>query len=201
MPKNNNQKKEASQTSEIIKTGMVLFAITAVAALALAVINTITAPIIQVNNIEKTNVSMKNVMQTAEKFEKIELSEDTDKIITEIYNAVDSDGNTVGACVCVSPNGYGGAIDMVVGVGNDGKVTGVDIINQSETAGLGSKSTEPEFKDQYIGKGTITKVVKAGAKEDEINAISSATITSKAVTTGVNTAVAVAEELLSKEDK
>jgi len=193
--------KENNQTKSIIKTGLILFAITAIAALALALLNSVTAPIIEANNIEKTNAAMKNVMSAASDFEKLEDVGEVDKIVSDVYSAKDSGGKVVGVCVSVSPNGYGGAIDMIVGVGADGKVTGVDIINQSETAGLGSNATKPEFREQYVGKGTISKVVKTGAKEDEIDAITSATITSKAVTNGVNSAVAAAESVLAKEVK
>ena len=193
-----------NNASSIIKTGLILFAITAVAALALAVVNNVTYPIIDKNNIEKTNMSMENVMKTAVEFIPTENDGQSDKTVSEIYTAKDDEGNVIGVCVCVSPNGYGGAIDMVVGVDKDSKVTGVDIINQSETAGLGANAVKPEFKDQYIGKSKISKVVKNNVtdkKDDEINAISSATITSKAVTSGVNTAIETAERIMAKEVK
>lgn len=190
-----------SKAKSIIKTGLILFAITAVSALLLAVVNGVTAPIIESNSIEKTNASMRSVFNDAKDFVPVERDADTDKTVTGIYAAKDESTATIGACICVSPNGYGGAIDMVVGVGADGKVTGVDIISQSETAGLGAKAVEEDFRAQYVGKGTVSKVVKSGAKADEINAITSATITSKAVTAGVNTAVAEAERVLAKEGK
>lgn len=194
---------ENSKTSNtgvtVIKTGLILFVITAAAAFALAVVNSITAPVIAINNTEKTNQSMENVLPTASEFIGVESSGDIDKTVTEIYKATDDSGETIGVCVCVSPNGYGGAIDMVVGVDLEGKVTGVDIINQSETAGLGARSVEPEFRNQYVGKGIISKVVKIDAKADEIQAISSATITSKAVTAGVNTAIESAEKIIKGE--
>jgi electron transport complex protein RnfG len=182
------------EKSRILKTGATLCAITAVAALLLAVVNSVTAPIIAENTAEKTQAAMKNVMSDAQSFDIAEFSpSDSTEDVTEVYAAKKADGSVAGYCVSVSPNGYGGAIDMIVGIGSDFKVTGVDIISQSETAGLGAKSTEPEFRDQYVGKGTIDKVVKSGAAENEINAISSATITSKAVTKGVNEAISAAE--------
>lgn len=192
-----------SKAKSIIKTGLILFAITAVSALLLAVVNGVTAPIIESNSIEKTNASMRSVFKDAKDFVKVERDADTDKTVTEIYLAKDESSATIGACICVSPNGYGGAIDMVVGVGADTRVTGVDIISQSETAGLGAKAVEEEFRNQFIGKGIVNKVVKsnAEAKDDEINAITSATITSKAVTDGVNTAISETERVLAKEGK
>ena len=88
---------------------------------------------------------------------------------------------------------------MIVGVDNDLKVTGVEIISQSETAGLGAKCTEDGFKAQFVGKTENIAVTKNGAKDNEIDAITSATITSKAVTKGVNDAISVVKE--AKEGK
>ena len=74
----------------------------------------------------------------------------------------------------------------MVGVDDGGSVTGVVILSHSETAGLGARADSPEFLGQYTGKsGTIT--VNDG--DNAIDGLSGATITSKAVTTGVNTAL------------
>lgn len=80
----------------------------------------------------------------------------------------------------------------MVGITADGNISGVKIGNHSETPGLGSKASEPTFKDQFKGKGTDKSltVVKGNASNDnDIAAISGATITSKAVTSGVNAAI------------
>jgi electron transport complex protein RnfG len=84
------------------------------------------------------------------------------------------------------PNGFGGAIDMVVGIDNNGAVTGISIIKMSETSGLGTNAAKPSFKDQYIGGTGNFAVNKDGG---EIDALTGATITSRAVTRGVNSAV------------
>jgi electron transport complex protein RnfG len=186
---------EKKQFRDIFKVGIILFAITAVAALALAAVNLCTAPVISKNQKAKQDAAMKTVLPKAQAFSQID-SPDT---VKELYLATDSAGNPAGVCVLVTTNGYGGAIDLVVGVDTEKKVTGVDIISQAETAGLGANAVKPEFKDQYIGKGNIANVVKNDAKANEINAISGATITSKAVTAGVNIAVEAAEDILSKE--
>ncbi|MCX7715244.1 MAG: RnfABCDGE type electron transport complex subunit G [Clostridia bacterium] len=190
---------DKNNQTEIIKTGTILFLITAVAAFALAIVNSVTAPVIEGNNAKKQAAAMKNVLKDAAEFSQLTLDSQIDKSVSAIYSAKNAQGDLVGVCVSVTSSGYGGDIDMIVGVSTDKKVTGVDIISQSETAGLGTKAAEPAFKDQYIGKGKIDKVVKSGAKENEIDAISGATITSKAVTKGVNTAVSAAEEVLAKE--
>ena len=181
----------ANEKKEIVKVGFILFAITAVAALVLAVVNDFTAPVILENNKKAQDIAMKKVLQDAESFELTEFQPVDGNSATELYLAGDA-----GAVIKVSPSGYGGKIDMVVGVDKDLKVTGVEIISQSETAGLGSNCTNDSFKAQYVGKTAGINVVKNGAKENEIDAISSATVTSKAVTKGVNDAISIAESMM-----
>lgn len=183
-----------NKNSAILKTGGMLCAITAVSALLLSAVNSVTAPVIEKNETEKTQNAMENVMSDADFFVPIDFTPAEEyESVSGIYEAKQKPDKTIGWCVLASPNGYGGAVNMIVGVGSDMKVTGVDIVSQSETAGLGSKSTEPEFRGQFVGKGKIDKVVKSGAGENEIDAITSATITSKAVTKGVNEAIAASE--------
>ena len=92
----------------------------------------------------------------------------------------------------MSPNGFGGALDMMAGVDNDGNVTGIAIISHAETSGLGSKSTDPEWQAQFKGVNGTIGVTKDGY---QINAITGSTITSRAVCDGVNAAIAVVETL------
>ena len=90
----------------------------------------------------------------------------------------------------VDSEGYGGDIKITVGITKDGTVNGVSILSISETAGLGMKATEPDFYTQYQGKQTEHfYVAKDGGEGEPINAISGATITSRAVTGAVNTAL------------
>lgn len=170
----------------IVKTAVILFIITAISAGLLAYINSVTAPIINDNNIKKQVTAMGKVLANAD-FDVINnlRTDDMDKAVTSVYK----DKNNQGYAVMVSPVGYGGEISMVVGVLEDGAVCGVDIISQSETAGLGAKCTQSEFLSQFTGTSEGVSVAKGNAKDNQINAISSATITSKAVTNGVNIAI------------
>ena len=86
--------------------------------------------------------------------------------------------------------GYGGNIQVSVGIASDGTVKGIELLSLKETAGLGMNATKDEFKGQYADKLVDTFVVtKSGAKTDEeIDAITSATVTSNAVTGAVNAA-------------
>ena len=93
----------------------------------------------------------------------------------------------------VTPSGFGGLIDMLVGVDTAGKVTGVSIISMSETSGLGANAARESFRSQYVGKSGSVKLRKQGG---EIDALTGATVTSTAVTKGVDLALGVAQELM-----
>ena len=112
--------------------------------------------------------------------------------INEIMEAKDASGETLGYAVNVTTSeGYGGDITFSMGVQLDGTLNGISILSISETAGLGMNATKDEFKNQFSDKNAEAfEVTKAGASADnEINAISGATITSKAVTGGVNAGI------------
>lgn len=179
---------------EIIKIGLILFMITAASAGILAVVNGMTAPVIAANNEKKRDEAMARVLPEATGFVQTDYAPNDISSVTAVYSAENE-----GYVVLCEPNGYGGAISMVVGIKPDGTVSGVDITSQSETAGLGANCTKEEFRNRFIGKTAGVKVKKNGAGDNEVDAISSATITSKAVTKGVNDALEAAE--LAKEGK
>ena len=87
-------------------------------------------------------------------------------------------------------DGFGGNIQITVGIKKDGTINGVSILSISETAGLGMKATEPSFYNQYVNKqADIFVVSKDGGDGEQIDALSGATITSRAVTGAVNAAL------------
>lgn len=185
---------------DILKLGVTLFAICAVAALVLGVTNNITAPVIEERNIQASNEARKIVLSEADEFK--ELDGMNSDIVLEVYEGI-KDGQVIGYTIKTSSKGYGGAIELMVGISKDGKITGVEIGNHSETPGLGSKATEPMFKNQYVDKDVLNSllVVKGSTNNDnEISAISGATITSNGVTSGVNAAMKIYNEKLSGND-
>jgi len=185
---------------DILKLGVTLFAICAVAALVLGVTNNITAPVIEERNIQASNEARKIVLSEADEFK--ELDGMNSDIVLEVYEGI-KDGQVIGYTIKTSSKGYGGAIELMVGISKDGKITGVEIGNHSETPGLGSKATEPMFKNQYVDKDVSNSllVVKGSVNNDnEISAISGATITSNGVTSGVNAAMKIYNEKLSGND-
>lgn len=165
-----------------LRLGLSLFIITAVAALVLALVNAVTADTIAEHAAAQRQAAMVSVAPGADVFSELYSEDNTIDGITGAYNGT----SFVGYCVEVSPNGFGGPISLMVGVDAGGSVTGVVILDHSETAGLGARADSPDFLNQYIDKsGTIT--VNTG--DNAIDALTGATITSKAVTSGVNTAL------------
>lgn len=193
-----------NQTSnkEIIALGIRLLIITAIAALVLGWAHKITLDPIKQQNIKTNNEAMKEVLPSAESFQKIasktpeagekmDLDLKADSAVSEVNKAVKG-SDTIGYTVKISTKGYGGLIEMVVGISKEGKVEGIKILSHSETPGLGAKAPEPEFSGQFKGKPTdkplqIVKTAPSG--DNQIQAITGSTITSTAVTKGVNEAV------------
>ncbi len=118
--------------------------------------------------------------------------------IDSCVEAVDASGSVLGYVInSTSHNGYGGDITVSIGIDNNGVVKGVEMLSISETAGLGMKAKESRFKDQFSDKAVKQfTYTKTGAASDfEIDAISGATITTKAVTDAVNAALAYYESI------
>lgn len=112
--------------------------------------------------------------------------------VSVALKAVDASGNVIGHIITASSDdSYGGTVKVSVGITNEGQITGVELLEISDTPGLGMKASEPAFKDQYKDKSVEEfTVTKTGSTSDsEINAISGATITSNAVTHTVDAAL------------
>ena len=105
------------------------------------------------------------------------------------------DKNIIGYVFTTSAKGYGGDIITMVGIKADGTVSGMDFLSISETAGLGMNADTDEFKNQFAGKIGEIGLNKNTPAENEIQALTGATITSKAVTEAVNIALELYEEV------
>ncbi len=188
---------------EILRLGLILCAITFSVALLLSLANLATEGRIKAESVRAQDEARKSVLSKADSFEEMQiegLGKDAYKIVKSIYVGK-AGGDSVGHTIGVAPNGFGGAIDMIVGINTEGEITGVNLINHQETPGLGSKASEPTFIEQYNEKSvkSLLKIIKNGSpNEDEIVAISGATITASAVTDGVNTAIKVYREKLKQ---
>ena len=171
--------------NDLVRLGAILFLITAIAGCCLGFFYESTKDVIADKKEEVNQRAYAKVLPDAGVLTKLEVQPDQ-KAVLEVYRAENG-----GVAMKVMGTGYGGDMEMAVGIDADGNVTGVSIISHGETPGLGAKATEADFIDQYSGKNakeTLT-VVKGDAAENEISAISGATITSRGVTEGVNEAL------------
>lgn len=172
---------------EYLVPTVTLFVICLVATFLLGMTNSVTAPIIE-KLAEETEIKSRQIVFA----DAASFGEETEADGTSIVAALDENGNVIGHVVVNTAKGYGGDISVMTGVDADGKVTGVNILSHAETAGLGAKVAEQSFRDRFIGLiGGIT-VSKDKAGENSIDAITGATITSRAVTEAVNAAIEAA---------
>lgn len=177
----------------LLLPALCLFMVCLVTTTLLAITNETTAPIIERNLRAEANRLYRIVVPGAEQFEekKIELEGKSYTIQVALAG-----GKTIGYVFNTQMNGYGGPVVCLTGVTEEGKISGVQILNMTETAGLGMNAEKPEFIDQYKDKSKLLRVVKNEAQgEEEIQAISGATITSNAVTGSVNTALKLFEQV------
>lgn len=193
--------------SALLRDALALFLITLVSGLGLSYVYEITKEPIIAQGIQKSIEANKAVFSEALSFEEdgqlMELAKTTDLTeantdfqgvtIDSINKALDANNQLIGYNVTVSTSaGYKDGIKFVYGYSLDGRVTGIEFLGIKETAGLGMKAAEPEFMNQFLNKKVKQFVVtKSGASsEEEIDALSGATITSRAVANAINAGIA-----------
>ena len=175
-------------TAKVLRLTVTLLAICAIVAAALAGVNALTEPVIAQRNAEKTQAAIEKVLPGGGTL--LESFPNEKGIIQAVY------ASEKGYAIEVTPAGFGGPITMMVGV-SGGRVTAIDIISHTETPSLGAvagadNAQGKAFRGQFSGLSGILKVTRDGG---HIDAITSATITSRAVTEGVNAALACAAAL------
>lgn len=194
------------QLRDIVKPTLILFIICAVVTLSLSFTNAVTKDkIAQRVRLDEEN-ARKEVLALAESFEELEnldsiLRSSPDMgLVKKAFKGLKG-GETVGNVFLVESKGYGGTMVITVGIDSEGKVTGVKIGSNNETPGLGSKAKDKPFISQFTGimpKEPLTVVKSGKTKDEEINAISGATITSNAVVKAVQASIDVNNELKKK---
>jgi len=172
---------------DLFKPAMALVIITITAAVLLGYVHTKTLKPIADQQLKIETEALGVIFNTAlDSRKQIDIPENSP--ITRAYQ-VYGGGKLKGYAIFTSPAGYSGPVDMVVGIDTAGVVLGIRILRHTETPGLGSNAENPAFTEQFKGKSGMLKVTKAAPGSDEIQAITSATITSNAVTNGVNDAL------------
>lgn len=206
----------AKQKPTAPKNIIVLFLVALVSVTILAVVNQVTmAPIASAEEAARQESYMK-VYEGAEEIKDIAdfdsklkdysklHAQDPSIIINGVLEAYKG-GEKVGYVIdATSPNGYGGDVQVALGITNEGEITAFTVISAAnETPGLGARSTEPEFQNQFSGLSALNRIAfsKTGAdkSKNEIDAISGATITTTAVTNAVNEAINFYNNMLKGE--
>ena len=199
-------------SNRIIKDTIAITVITLVSGLALGVVQDITADPIAKQEAQAKQDAYKAVFADADSFDVVDVDADAlqsfldengyaAQSIDETMLAKDASGNELGYAFTVTTSeGYGGDIQFAMGIQDDGTLNGISILSIGETAGLGMNADKPEWKGQFAGKkAEVFSVTKDGAtSDDQINAISGATITSRAVTNAVNAAVYFVDNCLAQ---
>ncbi len=173
------EKRKSFDSKLLIKLGFTLLAITAITALLLSGVNAMTLEKIAALKLQSRNEAMQLVLPGSTTLDNLTTTVGSSTVYT-----MEMPSGSTAYCVEVSPRGFGGPITMIVGikiVDGTKTVTGVSITAMSETGGLGTKAKDPGFLSQFEGKAT--------SSADEVDAITGATVTSKAVAVGVGTAL------------
>lgn len=174
---------------EIIKLGLILSFVCLVAAAALAFTNEVTADKIAEQRFLANEKAKGEVLSEAARFEDVSEAllhevKASFPTVKDVSKALDEEGQLMGFVFKATPGGYGGPLEVVMGVTLDGVIKGVRIGNHQETPGLGAKAKDEPFYSQYFEKSA-----SAPLQMDAIEAIAGATITSNAVTSGVNASI------------
>lgn len=181
--------KQESTFKFVLRLSLTLLAITSVVAACLAGVNAITAPRIAQLNAQKTQAAIEAVLPGGGQL--LDSFPDETGLVSKVYQG------DAGYALEVTPTGFDNTITMMVGVDPAGKVLGISVISHSETSGLGAvcaaqTSAGESFRGQFAGADGAVSVTKDGGS---IDAITGATITSRAVCQGVNAALECASNL------
>ena len=197
-------KKKLSVKAILLPT-LSLFIICAVVTALLALTNNITAEKIAENEAQSKQESMFAVVPEAKSFDAFTFNSTPDELASsEIYTAKDGSGNTVGYAISTAAQGYGGQVKVMTGIDTKGVIISVDVFyNDDETPGLGKNTSNESFRGQYTGLSADKEIFvskdTSDAAAQTVDAVTSATISSRAVTTAVNKACEIYTKYIAKE--
>ena len=181
--------------NKTIKLGLILLAFTAIAAGILGFLNLQTEDIIAAVQIKANNEARQEVLPNGDDFKELgdsefkEATKDT-PMVEEIYEGLGG-GEVVGYTIKTVISGYSGPVVVMTGIDMEGTIAGMKVVSNTETPGLGANASNEDFQDQYKEKsadGDI-ELVKNNPTEEQVEALTGATITSNAVTDSVNEAI------------
>ena len=168
--------------NSILKIALNLTCTCIISGIIIAIVFFLTDDIAKQKQIELNNLALKSLVTQADQYTPIEGK-------TGCYTAT-KNGEVIAYVIPSESKGYGGAIKLLVAVGPDNKVIKYTILESKETPGLGDKAAKAPFYEQFTGKTSANlEVTKDANNKEDIQAISGATITSRAVTLAVKNAV------------
>ncbi|MCX8057491.1 MAG: RnfABCDGE type electron transport complex subunit G [Ignavibacteria bacterium] len=170
-----------------------------ISALTLASVNNWAKPLIEENAIKAISEAIFQVQPSAKSYEKIPLDE------LKAFEVFDENKNSIGYAVVHQGNGFQGTIKLIFGIDkNLERITSIEILEQVETPGLGSLITEENYKNQFrsLSVNPVINLIKGKSKtaDNQVKAITGATISSRAVVNIVNDAIRILRKY-SKEEK
>lgn len=176
----------------VIKQALFLFTTTVIIAALLGVVHYVTEEPIQAQLERELLLAKQILLPSATTFETVDITKDSVPSVKMVERGLDISGSKVGYVVTVTPKGYGGEILIMVGFDASISLTSYRILKSNETPGLGDMAAKPEFTSRFEGwSGFPIDIVKNPAKETEVQAITGATITSKAMVQGINNAAEI----------
>ncbi len=176
---------------EVLIPTVALLLICLIATALLAVTNSVTQEKIALNAVETEKASRMLVLPEGKEYgEAVTLENGLTYCV-----GTDENGEEVGYVFTSGAKGYGGTVSVMVGLDMQGTITGIEILSHSETPGLGANAVKPDFKARFVGKTGTLIVDKNSNDGQNVQAITAATITSKAVTSAVNAVTAAYSEI------
>ena len=184
----------AAKKDTLLNMFVALFVICVVAGGILGIVyNATKGPITAAENAKKTE-AIKNVLPEFNELKETKVKSAMEDIDIPFYLAYDADNNFIGAAVETFTNkGFSGNVSLMVGILADGTVNNISVLQHAETPGLGSKMTEPSFKDQFNNKNAASFNFKVKKDGGDVDAITAATISSRAFCDAVNRALSTFE--------
>lgn len=182
---------------EPLRLGAILLIITMLCVGLLGFVNESTLPIIQIGKQKNQEKAVQQLLPDAESIKVQVINEGNLDTVFRTYKSQ----QYTGSVIKVYPQGYGGSIELLVGILPNGQVAGIQVLSHQETPGLGANVDQEDFKKQFMGKSTPLSVNKNTPKDNEIMAITGATITSKGIVEGVNEAAEYAQRHQEKWKK
>lgn len=162
----------------ILKPGIALLIFAAIAGGLLGYVNAITEGPIATAEAKTQEEKMNEVLECASWGDKVDVTDN--EIINSYTPALSDDGSVIGYAFSITTKGFSSGLNLMVGIDNDSNIQGVAVVSHQETAGLGANAENPEWSGQFKGKQGSLEVGK------DIDSITGATITSRAITNAAN---------------